>query len=448
MRRRLALEPLEARQLLTATVAPWPVPQKLTLSFAPDGTQIGLYESDLFATLGDHGQASAWQTEVLRAVQSWANVADLDVGVVPDSGHAFGAVGLAQGDPRFGDIRIAAFPQSRVLANAVPYRSTAGSWSGDIFLNSNFSNSATGVGISTPGIDLYSVLLNEAGNALGLQDNDDPTSAMYTEYAGARTGLAAQDVDAIRQLYGSRRPDAWEGLVGNDTQQTATVAPMDTSGLTSERVTFDGELSHSGDVDYYRIPPIDAGSHVIRFSASGRSLLVGELSVLDPLGNTVASTQATSPLANDLELRVARGRPGESLVVRVKAANVDEFAVGRYRLTIGGPLGGPEAAPGAGTWSIDHYFSALGFLDSEAGENETRETATPLATPFGYAPNSRYEALGAIRTAGDVDLYRLTSPAGEGEMLVHLDTLGVRPIDLLVTVVDSSGRVIATTTID
>jgi hypothetical protein len=59
-RRALTLELLEPRQLLAATT--WPAPGRLTLSFAPDGTKLGRYQSDLFSTLGSRGDAADWQT--------------------------------------------------------------------------------------------------------------------------------------------------------------------------------------------------------------------------------------------------------------------------------------------------------------------------------------------------------------------------------------------------
>ena len=59
-----------------------------------------------------------------------------DIGVVPDEGGAFGAPGLSQRDPRFGDIRIAAIPlEPTAGAVSVPTdRLVAGTWFADVAL--------------------------------------------------------------------------------------------------------------------------------------------------------------------------------------------------------------------------------------------------------------------------------------------------------------------------
>ena len=49
----------------------------------------------------------------------------------------------------------------------------------------------------------YQVMLHEIGHALGLADNDDPTSVMHYEATGANNSLAINDVAGIRALYGS-----------------------------------------------------------------------------------------------------------------------------------------------------------------------------------------------------------------------------------------------------
>ena len=50
----------------------------------------------------------------------------------------------------------------------------------------------------------YQVILHEIGHALGLADNDDPTSVMYYEATGTNNSLAINDVAGIQALYGSR----------------------------------------------------------------------------------------------------------------------------------------------------------------------------------------------------------------------------------------------------
>src|SRR4051812_18522470 len=97
----LLLELLESRDVPTVTGVPWPEADQLTLSFAPDGTRAGSQASRLFQALDAQLPRRVWELAMLRAFQTWAVQADLNVGLVPDSGAAFGVVGLKQGDPRF-----------------------------------------------------------------------------------------------------------------------------------------------------------------------------------------------------------------------------------------------------------------------------------------------------------------------------------------------------------
>ncbi len=47
----------------------------------------------------------------------------------------------------------------------------------------------------------YQVTLHEIGHALGLADNDDPSSIMYFEAIGSKTGPSTSDTAGIRALY-------------------------------------------------------------------------------------------------------------------------------------------------------------------------------------------------------------------------------------------------------
>src|SRR5262245_12640578 len=104
---RLTVNQLEDRLTPTWGI-PWYNPGSLSLSFVPDGTDVSGTPSSLSALLGPN--SSAWQTEILRAYQTWAIQTNINIGLVPDGGQALGTAGYAQGDTRFGDIRVAARP--------------------------------------------------------------------------------------------------------------------------------------------------------------------------------------------------------------------------------------------------------------------------------------------------------------------------------------------------
>src|SRR5262245_18120797 len=106
---RLHLERLEDRTVPTLFGVPWADPTRLTLSFVPDGTKLtGGGTSTLFATMNAIAPTSVWEGEIVRAFQTWASKANINVGVVDDSGDPLGAPSAVEGDARFGDVRIAA----------------------------------------------------------------------------------------------------------------------------------------------------------------------------------------------------------------------------------------------------------------------------------------------------------------------------------------------------
>src|SRR5262249_3673532 len=142
-----------------------------------------------------------------------------NLSVMSDGGQTFGTPGQVQGDARFGDIRLGAVPLSNnVLGVASPYEAAAGTWAGDVKLNTRYNFGINGSGK----YDLFTVLLHEAGHVFGFGDSTDPTSVMYEDYTGPRTGLSAGDIASLQGLYGARSPDDFEGTTGNSTLGTAT----------------------------------------------------------------------------------------------------------------------------------------------------------------------------------------------------------------------------------
>src|SRR5262249_15681157 len=135
--RRPVLEILEDRCVPATWGNPWPDAAHLTLSFAPDGTTAGSETSALFKTLDAIAPPALWQRDILRAFQPWAVNAGINIGLVADGGQPFGTGGAAEGDQRFGDIRIGSGAYgSSDLAFASPFAVTAGTWSGDVRLDS------------------------------------------------------------------------------------------------------------------------------------------------------------------------------------------------------------------------------------------------------------------------------------------------------------------------
>src|SRR5262245_10743659 len=324
--RRLFAEQLETREVPATFGVPWPNAQHLTVSFAPDNTTANGPPSALFQTLNAHaGMTSAWQTEILRALQTWAVQANINIGIVSDGGQAFGTTGPPQGDTRFGDIRIAAIPEGpTALAISSPVDNLAGTRSGDILFNSA-ANLNIGGGLLQ--YDLYSVALQEAGHALSIGNSLDVNSPMIEIYQGVRTGLTAGDIANLRALYGQRLADQYEGTAGNSTIAAATKM---------KDPAVQADITANGDVDVYEYKmPGYAGTNVtVRVQTAGVSLLTPKLTVYDANGNLVASSITTDPLAGGVSVQLSNVSNSAKFYFKVEGSQSGVFGIGGYRLKV------------------------------------------------------------------------------------------------------------------
>ena len=89
-----SVEKLEARLVPYAVSgAAWPSPQLITISFEPDGTNIGGARSNLFSGLNATMPTSVFEHQILNAFQAWAVQSNINIGVVSDGGQASGVAG-------------------------------------------------------------------------------------------------------------------------------------------------------------------------------------------------------------------------------------------------------------------------------------------------------------------------------------------------------------------
>ncbi|MFO0250566.1 MAG: matrixin family metalloprotease [Planctomyces sp.] len=453
------VEALEIRSLLTTYGLPWSDPRSLSISFPGDGTPIGSEANDIRQTLGAVTTRTRWQTAALQAFQTWAEVANINVGLVADRSDAFGTAGLASNDPRFGEVRIGAFSQPGVLASAVPFQPVAGTWSGDVLLNSDVSwylgNSPGQQAPGGKGYELRTVLLHEAGNSLGLEDRQDAGYVMSSQYTSPRWSLTADDISAIRAIYGARQ-DIWES-VPNESSATATPIVLTAAEAAVGRAVRSGSLNTADDRDFYSfVMPAGKTSATVTVWASGISLLESRLTVRGQQGGVLGSDAVSGVFQNNGRVHLTGLTPGAAYVISVDSLENSSFRVGDYRLDLdyrdpaqltpttsanydSAAYSGRQRLQNADNVGLPQLFST-GLVDSEVGQNDRPATATALQSTPGFISQSRYEAMGAIATAVDRDLYTIVAPAGAvGSLNITLTALGtVRP-DLTVVVMNQAG---------
>src|SRR5262245_3436011 len=398
--RRLFAEQLETREVPATFGVPWPDPQHLTVSFAPDNTSANGSPNALFQTLNAHAPTTAaWQTEILRALQTWAVQANINIGIVTDGGQAIGTSGSLQADTRFGDIRVAAIPQGpTVLAITSPVDMLAGTRSGDIMLNSS-ANLNIGGGLLQ--YDLYSVALQEAGHALSIGNSLDVNSPMFEVYQGVRTGLTPGDIANLRALYGARLADQYEGTAGNSTIASATKM---------KDPAVQADITTNGDVDVYeyKMPGYAGSSVTVRVQTAGVSLLTPKLTVYDANGNLVASAVTTDPLSGGVSVQLSNVSNSAKYYFKVESSQSGVFGIGAYRLKVeSGVISQVLIA------ALDKMYSrsSLGIPEDDHGSNDTLATAKNLSQAnYENDPRFTNAITGSLEDATDLDFYRVSVP--------------------------------------
>jgi len=430
---RLTLECLENRAVPAAFAVPWPEANHLSLSFAPDTARVANQTNALSQVLDAQMARPAWQEDILRAFQTWAVESNINIGLVPDSGLPFGVLGLKQGDPRFGDIRIGAFPMAKdVIAVANPYDPfVANTWVGDVFLNSSYPFN---IGGQNSAFDLGSVMLHEAGHAFGIGHSADPNSPMFEHFNNVRAGLTPADIAALQAIYGMRPADNFEGLAGNDSITTATALSL----TNTAPAAIEADLTTPQDVDVYSLTvSVNTESLDIHLQVSGISLLVPRLTVTDAAGNIVDSTAAESPLNNDLEFHLDHLTAGKYFV-KVESAQNDVFGVGSYSL---------EVAP---------HSTALPSAPAPIGNTPENNSGLSLdevqllATTPGYVEHTYYEMDNTLSLAESYRTYQVHS-VDLGPGMVNVMTVAVNSesddnTQYQITIFDQLGNKIAANT--
>jgi hypothetical protein len=389
----------------------WPQPNLITISFMPDGTPLSsaigsTITSNLFSAFNaKFGSTAAWENQILKAAQVWAQQTNINFAVVSDSGAPSGSGSYEQGNISFGDIRIGGyvFGNSSLATTYMPPSVNNYSLAGDITFNTGQSFH---VGST---YDLFTVATHEFGHALGLQHSSSGNSSiMYPSYTGAKNGLSNDDIAGIRNIYSSnaaRTPDAYDAGTGNNTQATATniASFINTTSLTAQVGNLD--ITTTSDVDYYTFtaPTGTSKTMKVQVQSKGLSLLSPSVTVYSSTGSTLGSASGLNQYGTTLTVSVSNVSAGQKFYVKVQGADNTAFSTGAYALALNFGTGTTPVVASPNTLTLNGTpVSGGGGAADGSGAGDTYLNNVPTIT--GITPDTGSSSNDAITNARNISL--------------------------------------------
>jgi hypothetical protein len=353
----------------------------VSVSFMPDGTLIASnYASNLFATYNAAYPMATWQHEIARALQVWADVSNLNFHFVADDGSPQGTAGLAQGDSRFGDIRIGGYNMGSGILG-LGWNPGSTTTAGDVELS---TSSAFAIG-SMP--DLASVVMHEVGHAIGFNHSLVDPAVMEGGLWGVYPGPYADDIAGVQAMYGARQSDVYDATASNNTLSSATALSLSYGG-----VTITADITTMSDVDYYKVtaPSGTDGTLTVSVDARNLSLFDPQVAVYNSSGTQLATASA-STYGDIATVNLTGLVAGQTYYLRASGATTDAFGMGAYKLTA--QFGGftPPPPPVADKFETNNTISTatqLGTVSSVSLTGLTLHTSTDVDY-FAFTPASK-----------------------------------------------------------
>lgn len=381
---RLEVETLESRLVPYAlTGAAWPRPELVTLAVVADGTNLGGVSSNLVSVLNNRfGSSSAWQHQLLKAAQVWAQQTNLNFALADDSGAPIGSGSYLQANPSLADIRIGGFNFGRnTLGQAyLPPPVNNFSIAGD----TQFNTGQPWVINTTGGYDLFTVAMHEIGHALGLGHSTSYSSALYPTYAGIRAGLGADDIRGIRALYSGGLPrshDIYDIVLPNNSLAAASYLDLLVDPLTLTAQVANLDITSTSDIDYFTvgIPAATTGTLTVTVQTAGLSLLAPSVGLYNSSLQLVGFATGLGQYGSTLTMTVDGVKPGERYYLCVLGADASPFGTGRYALNLNLGDGPSPVVPLPNTLTLNGNplvsGSALPEVDDHDRDHQGKSTS-------------------------------------------------------------------------
>jgi hypothetical protein len=426
---RPTLESLESRVVLySATGNAWLNPTCVTISFMPDGTNLGGPTSNLYSSFnGNSNLNGKWQTQILKAAQQWAQQTNVNLVVVSDNGTAFGGGNDEEGDPGIGDIRIGGynFGTSTLAWSYQPPSVNNFSVAGDIVFNTGQS---WNVGKT---YDLFTVAMHEFGHTFGLGQSNVSGSLMTSTYAGVKTGLASDDITGVQSIYsagGARSPDAYGALNNSFSTAASVTSLVDPVALTGLATNLD--IATAGQSEYFSVvaPAGTNGTMQVAVQSQGLSLLAPQVTVyssaqlasaalrVSAAGLTASvsanvtgsnavlgSASGTGQYGTTLTLSIPNVVAGQTYYIQVQGADTTAMGTGDYALglSFGGAAPPVEASPII-AYANGNPLTTGGGQAQESGVGYNLVGAPPSIT--GISPDTGSSSSDSITSANRITI--------------------------------------------
>src|SRR5262249_15374322 len=169
----------------------------------------------------------------------------------------------------------------------------------------------------------FTVAMHEFGHALGLDHSTTSlANVMYPSYTGVKGGLAADDVNGIRAIYGANTPDVYGG--SNNSIAMATNVNSFVNGLTLNGLVPNFDLTTPSSAEYLssQAPALSSGTMTVQVQSPGLSLLTPKVTLYAADGVTVlGSASGLNQYGTTLTLTVSGVAWGQTFYVKVQGAD-------------------------------------------------------------------------------------------------------------------------------